>query len=105
MRREPKEMGLRSCVVTSKPLISEANRMRRLQFAKDHKDWTVEQWKHVLWSDESRYTLFQNDGRVTVRWEAHEALDPPSIASTVLASRGSEMIFGSFTWSGLGSVT
>ena len=100
MRRELKEMGLRGRVSTRKPLVSEANRTARLQFAKDHKDWTVERWKHVLWSGESRYTLFQDDGRV--RGEAHEALDPSFIAPTVQASGGSAKIWGSFTWSGLG---
>jgi transposase len=105
MRRELKEMGLRSCAATRKPLVSKANLKKRLQFAKDHKDWTVEQWKRVMWSDESRFTLFQNDGRVRVRREPHEALDPSCIAPTVQASGGSVMIWGCFTWSGLGSVT
>lgn len=35
---------------------------KRFQFARDHKDWTLEQWKQVMWSDESRFTLFQSDG-------------------------------------------
>ena len=35
------EMGLRSCVSTMEPLVSEANRMKRFQFAKGHDDWTV----------------------------------------------------------------
>ena len=34
---------------------------KRLQFAREHKDWTLEQWKKVMWSDESRFTLFQSD--------------------------------------------
>ncbi|XP_062284259.1 GTPase IMAP family member 8-like [Scomber scombrus] len=29
-----------------------------------HKDWTLEQLKKVMWSDESRFTLFQSDGRI-----------------------------------------
>jgi len=34
----------------------------------EHKDWTVEQWKKkVLWSDESRFTLFQTDESIGVR--------------------------------------
>ena len=35
----------------------------RLQWAKDHKDWTIDQWKNVIWSDESWFNLFHNDGR------------------------------------------
>ena len=42
IRRELKEMGLRCSVSTRKPMVSEANRMKRFQFAKNHKDWTVE---------------------------------------------------------------
>ena len=49
--------------------------------------------------------MFQNYGSVRVKREAHEALDPSCIAPTVQASEGSVMIWGSFTWSGLGSVT
>ena len=56
-------------------------------------------------SDELRYTMFQNDGRVSVRREAHETLDPSRIAPAVEASIGSVMIRESFTWSGSCSVT
>ncbi len=27
---------------------------KMLQFAREHKYWTLEQWKKVMWSDESR---------------------------------------------------
>ncbi|KAK3555616.1 hypothetical protein QTP86_025639, partial [Hemibagrus guttatus] len=30
----------------------------------EHKDWTLEQWKKVMWSDESRFTLIQSDGHI-----------------------------------------
>ena len=33
----------------------------RLQFAHDHVDWTIEQWRVVLFSDETRICLFWND--------------------------------------------
>ena len=69
-------MGLNSCVALRKPLISEANQKKRLQFAREHKDWTLEQWKKVMWSDESRFTLFQSDGHIGVRREADEVLHP-----------------------------
>ncbi|KAL7828223.1 hypothetical protein AOLI_G00313750 [Acnodon oligacanthus] len=64
MRRELEELGLNSCAASRKPLISEANQQRWLQFAREHKDWTLEQWKKVMESDESRFTLFQRERRI-----------------------------------------
>lgn len=61
---------------------------KRLQFARERKDWTVERWERVMWSDISRFTLLQRDGWVRVRREAHEAIVPTVQASeAVLWSR------------------
>ena len=98
MRRELKGLGLNSCV--RKPLISEANRKKRLQFAREHKDWTLEQWTKVMWSDESRFTLFQRDGRIRVRREADEVMPPSCLVPTAQTCGGSAMIWGCCSWSG-----
>jgi len=50
MRKELKGLGLNSFVALRKPLISEANGKKRLKFAREHKDWTLEQWKMVLFN-------------------------------------------------------
>lgn len=39
-----------------KPPISETNRKKRLAWAEEHKDWTIEQWRMILWSDETWVT-------------------------------------------------
>ncbi|GBM58446.1 hypothetical protein AVEN_269136-1 [Araneus ventricosus] len=31
------------------------------QIARQYKDWSVEQWGNVMWSDDPRFSLFQND--------------------------------------------
>ena len=41
-------MGPNRCVNLRKPLISEVTQKKRLQFAREHKDWTLEQWKKVM---------------------------------------------------------
>ena len=46
------------------PLLSAKNRKLRLQWAQAQKNWTVEDWKNVAWSDESRFLLRHTDGRV-----------------------------------------
>ena len=42
------------------------NAKRRLEWCKVHYHRTLEQWKRVLWSDESRFTIWQSDGRICV---------------------------------------
>ena len=77
---------------------------KRLQFARKHKDWTLEQWK-VMWSDESRFTLFQSDGctlkKRRVRRGADEVMHPSCLGPTVQVCEGSVMIWGCCSWSGL----
>ncbi|GBN77863.1 hypothetical protein AVEN_86917-1 [Araneus ventricosus] len=92
MRLELKGMELNSCRPTRKPLVSAINHKKRLQFVKQHKDWTVEQWGNVMWSDESRIGLFQNDGLNGIRREPYEAMDLSCIVPTVQANGGSIMI-------------
>ena len=77
---------------------------KRLQFAKEYKGWTLEQWKKVMWS-KSRFTLFQSDGHIRVRREADEVMHPSCLVPTVQACGGSAMIWGCCSWSGLGSAT
>ena len=45
--------GFARRVTRRKPPISEANRALRLAWAREHRDWTKEQWKSILWSDET----------------------------------------------------
>ena len=89
MRRELTALGPNSCVALRKPLISEANWKKKLQFAREHKDWTLEQWKKVMWSDESRFTQFQSDGRIRVRRESDEVMHPSCLVPTVQTCGGS----------------
>uniref|UniRef100_A0A9J8A4F2 Transposase Tc1-like domain-containing protein n=1 Tax=Cyprinus carpio carpio TaxID=630221 RepID=A0A9J8A4F2_CYPCA len=52
-----RRMGYNSRRPHRVPLISTTNRKKRLQFAQAHQNWTVEDWKNVAWSDESRFLL------------------------------------------------
>ncbi len=101
--RELKGFGLNSYLALRKPLFSEANQNKRLQFDREHIDWTLEQCKKVMWSDESRFTLFQSDGHIRVRREVEEVRHPSCLVPTVQACGGSAMIWGCCSWSGLGS--
>ena len=60
-------MGLRSRRPVRVPMMNPVHHQRRLQWASERRNWTLEQWKKVAWSDESRFLLDHVDGRVHAR--------------------------------------
>ncbi len=59
--RTLKQMGYNSRRPHRMPLLSAKNRKRRIQFTQDHQNCTIEDWKNVAWSDESRFLLRHSD--------------------------------------------
>ncbi|GBM13136.1 hypothetical protein AVEN_64349-1 [Araneus ventricosus] len=51
------DMGLCSSRPTRVPLLTKRRRQLRLQWALEHQDWTMDEWKRVAWSDESRFLI------------------------------------------------
>ncbi len=70
------------------PLLSAKNRKRRLQLTQAHQNRTIEDWKNVTWSDESRFLLRHSDDRVRIWRKEHESMDPSCLVSTVQADGG-----------------
>ena len=50
-----KDLKLHLHSPTSKPLLTPNMRLARLKFAKKYKDFTIEDWKRAMWSDESTF--------------------------------------------------
>ncbi len=101
-RRTLKQMGYSSRRPHRVPLRSAKNRKRRLQFAQAHQNWTIEDWKNVAWSDESRFLLRHSDGRVRIWHKEHESMDPSCLVSMVQAGGGGVMVWGIISWHTLG---
>lgn len=53
IRHALRKAGFSRRVTRQKPSISEANRLLRLAWAREHVNWTKEQWESILWSDET----------------------------------------------------
>ena len=84
------------------PLLSANNRKLRLRFTQAHQNWTIEGWKNVAWSDESRFQLRHSAGRVRIWPKQHESMDPSCLVSTVQAAAGGVMVWGMCSWHTLG---
>jgi hypothetical protein len=44
--------GFRKTKPTGKPGLTDEMKAARLKFALEHKDWTIDDWKKVIWTDE-----------------------------------------------------
>ena len=66
--RELHGMGFHGRAAASKPYISKCNAKRWMQWCKARHHWTLEQWRCVLWSDESHFSIWQSNGPVWV-WQ------------------------------------
>src|SRR5271169_4297168 len=53
VRHRRLEAGLGSYIAVKKPVLQKENIVKRLQWAMRYKNWTVEDWKHIIWSDKS----------------------------------------------------
>ena len=86
--------GLRGCVAAKKPLLRDPTICKRLAFAREHRNWTIEQWNSVLWADESSFQLFCGAKRAYVRRRVGEKYSRQCIVPTVKHGGGSLMIWG-----------
>ncbi|MCI4375533.1 hypothetical protein PGIGA_G00110650 [Pangasianodon gigas] len=59
-------MGLCSCRPVRSPILTPVHHRKHLQWAREHQNWTMEQWKKVPWSNESRFLLHHVDSQVHI---------------------------------------
>ena len=92
VHRHLRQAGMKAVVKQKQPLLSKCHRQNRLDFALSHQDWTVEDWKKVIWSD----------GRKWVWKKPGEGLSDRLVEGTLKFGGGSLMIWGCMTWEGVG---
>jgi transposase len=97
-----KKAGLKAVVKAKKPLLTKRHRKERLDFALAHQDWTVEDWKTVVWSDETKINRLGSDGRIWVWKKAGEGLSDRLVKETKKFGGGSLMMWGCMLWEGTG---
>ena len=86
-----------------KPLLTLQQKKNRVRWAKQHKNWTIQQWDVVQWSDEARFEVCVGDSRSRVIRRKHEAFHPDCLKRKVKFP-ASVMVWGSMSSRGVGKL-
>ena len=104
VRRRLAASGLNGRVAASKPLLRPINKRKRFLWAKKYKHYSVDNWKKVLFTDESKFEIHGNNRRVYVRRRCGERLSSQCLKSTVKHGGGNIQVWGCFSFNGVGSL-
>ena len=89
------KLGYSRCIARSKPPHSIENRRIRKRWAEEHQYWTYDDWKLVLWSDET-WVTGGLPGRTWVTRKPNEELEDDCIVDSGRKGNG-WMFWGSFS--------
>jgi hypothetical protein len=92
VRRRLAEHDLRPRIPARGPQLTVVRRRVRLLFAQNHVDWELDQWRLVMFSDESRFCLDHSDRCVRVNRWSGERYAQCNIIPKVNFGRGSVMV-------------
>src|SRR5215469_147372 len=102
VRNALKEAEMKGASKQKKPLLASRHIKARLEFARKYKDWTVDDWKRVVWSDETKINRFGSDGRKWCWRERGSSLKSNHVQATVKFGGGSLMMWGCMAAQGVG---
>src|SRR5439155_8278685 len=91
-------LGFSSHIPAQKPLLTDTQKENRL-------NWCLEanrKWGNVIWSDESRFAVFNNDGPNRVWRVPGTCFEQENLIPTVKHNSGSIMVWSCFSNRGLG---
>lgn len=97
--------GLTGPGAARKHQLRHQNKKKRLVLAMKHYQWTSEDWKKVLWTDESKLELFGSSRRIFVHHRVGERMVPQCVTSTVRHGGGSVMVWGCLAGSRVGDLS
>jgi transposase len=103
--RHLKKAGMKAVVKKKRPFLKKQHRIARVDFALTHQHWTMEDWKKVVWSDETKINRLGSDGKKWVWKKKGEGLTDRTVQGTQKFGGGSLMMWGCMLWEGPGYAT
>ncbi len=103
IRRRFSGFRLKGRIPRKKPSSNLKQHKKRVQWAKEHINWSENQWKQIIWSDESKISLFGSDRRKYVTGRVGEELHPDCIEATT-KNPTSVMIWACMSGDGVGHI-
>ena len=97
-----KSMDFCSGIKKKKPFLSSKHKAARFSWAKRHEHWTKDDWKRVVFSDETKINVWGSDGCKYYWSRPGDDLKPHHLDLTVKHGGGSIMMWGCMTYWGSG---
>ena len=79
--------------------MTDIQKEKRLKFCIEKKNWTKDDWKRILWSDESPFELFHTSNRQNDRIWARDKSKVPNVETVKFSPRG--MVWGMMSFQAL----
>jgi hypothetical protein len=76
-----------------------------MEFVTRYEHWTIDDWKRVIWSDETRINCFGSDGKTWVWKNPNNKNQKGLYQETPKHGGGSLMMWGCMTYSGAGYIS
>ncbi|KAJ4432369.1 hypothetical protein ANN_20988 [Periplaneta americana] len=93
--------GYHGRMTRKKPLVSEVNRKKRLEFANSNIDKDEAWWNDVIFVDESPFSVFSQTGRVMVWSKVKEDMKIDNLQPAVKHGGGKVMVWGCLSAAGI----
>ncbi|KAG0928168.1 hypothetical protein G6F30_012458 [Rhizopus arrhizus] len=96
--RVMKSMNFHAKIKVQKPLLTKVQKARRLAWAEEHKNCTSDDWRRMVFSDETKVNVYGSDGCKYFWSRPDDKLQPHHLDLTVKGGGGSIMVWGCITY-------
>ena len=100
IRRRLHASNLRARRRATHPRLTAEQRACRYRWAREHSLWNFQNWRHCLFTDESRFRLYTSDGRILVWRERGQRYSESVMSPTTLFGGGSVCVWGGICYNG-----